>query len=314
MPLRRRKRYFSQSPEPSQLGPPATTATATDANAPDTPSLDADGPPATTATATDANAPDAPSLDADTATDVATTSATTSAEAEWVIPDYVCQRERDQHQLATPTAAEPRIVIPLSEPDQLLVSRLHGLSGSAGTLAAASNYRTFELGATEGALQAAKEVAGRFTAMVDAGDVSPATAAAVREQLFGRPITAPTLRPLLAQKVADVNARIVAAGHPAPVWATERVHDGLGHWGKVALSANLLQPQCEKPRQPHPTVLPRNYHRLCSGECLQKLCVPRTGRSPTGKATSRARVPLFVRPPEMPCYPSYGPIRPAGGP
>ena len=48
--------------------------------------------------------------------------------------------------------------------------------------------------------------------------------------------------------------------------------------------------------------------------CLQNMCVPRTGRSPAGKATSRARALLFVRPPKMPIYPSYGPIRPAGGP
>jgi hypothetical protein len=61
-------------------------------------------------------------------------------------------------------------------------------------------------------------------------------------------------------------------------------------------------------------VLPRNYHRLWGLECLQNLCVPRTGRSPTGKATSRARALFLVRPPKMPIYPSYGPIRPAGGP
>ena len=39
-----------------------------------------------------------------------------------------------------------------------------------------------------------------------------------------------------------------------------------------------------------------------------------TGHSPTGKAATPVCAVLFVRPPKMPIYRSYGPIRSASGP
>ena len=53
----------------------------------------------------------------------------------------------------------------------------------------------------------------------------------------------------------------------------------------------------------------------CSGECfIYRICAFPGRHSPTGKATTPMCAVLFVRPPKMPIYPSYGPIRRAGGP